>query len=92
MLINATWKRASDDALVYAAVDELFGKIEAKAKELGVFNRWKYMNYAAGHQDVIAGYGEETKRMLQDVSRKYDPEGLFQKGCVGGFKVFKDDL
>jgi hypothetical protein len=39
-------------------------------------------------QDVIGGYGEESKKRLQAASRKHDPEGLFQLGVPGVFKLF----
>ena len=35
----------------------------------------------------IAGYGEENVEILQKVSRKYDPEGVFQRLVSGGFKL-----
>lgn len=47
-----------------------------------------YLNYADQGQDVIAGYGEGNQMELRRVSRVYDPEGVFQKAVVGGFKLF----
>ncbi|KAI0006957.1 hypothetical protein F4779DRAFT_643667 [Xylariaceae sp. FL0662B] len=32
--------------------------------------------------------GAENRQKLRDVSKKYDPDGLFQKGVPGGFKLF----
>ncbi len=46
------------------------------------------MNYAWIDQDPIVSYNAENKGRLQQVSKKYDPEGVFQKGCPGGFKLF----
>ncbi|KAI1374870.1 hypothetical protein F4677DRAFT_447137 [Hypoxylon crocopeplum] len=46
------------------------------------------LNYAYEFQDPIGSYGTENKTLLQGVSKKYDPEGIFQKGCPGGFKLF----
>ena len=45
------------------------------------------MNYAWRGQMVIDGYGEDNKRFLKEVSEKYDPDGVFQKAVVGGFKL-----
>jgi FAD/FMN-containing dehydrogenase len=45
------------------------------------------LNYCAEWQRPFEGYGRENWRFLQGVSRRYDPEGLFQRGCVGGFKL-----
>ncbi|KAF2875735.1 FAD binding domain protein [Massariosphaeria phaeospora] len=60
---------------------------EAKAR--GVWNRWIYLNYADGWQGPIGSYGEANLRFLQEVSRKYDPKGVFQKQVPGGLKLFK---
>jgi hypothetical protein len=38
-------------------------------------------------QDIYDGYGEENKQRLLDVSRKYDPERVFQKLLPGGYKI-----
>lgn len=51
-----------------------------------------YMNYAYTSQDPIGSYGEENKAELQRVSNRYDPQGLFQKGVPGGFKLFPQKL
>jgi hypothetical protein len=36
---------------------------------------------------IVNGYGQDNLEFLRQASIKYDPEGLFQKGCVGGFKL-----
>jgi hypothetical protein len=40
-----------------------------------------------GTRRIIAGYGEESVSKLRATSKKYDPEGLFQKAVPGGFKL-----
>jgi len=35
----------------------------------------------------MAGYGEESLERMKGVSKKYDPEGVFQRGVPGGFKL-----
>lgn len=47
-----------------------------------------YLNYADKGQEVIRGYGEGNRKELRRVSKVYDPEGVFQKAVVGGFKLF----
>lgn len=54
----------------------------------GSASEFLYLNYADQTQDVITGYGEGNRRELRRVSRVYDPEGVFQKAVVGGFKLF----
>ena len=85
--ISTSWKMQEDDETVYELTNNILGKIEARAKQRGVFNRYKYLNYAQERQNPISGYGDENVAMLRRVSEKYDPHGLFQRGCVGGFKL-----
>jgi hypothetical protein len=45
------------------------------------------MNYAGPGQDPLSGYGEENFRYLAAMAKKYDPTGVFQTQCPGGWKV-----
>ena len=87
-VVSVSWSLASDDARIIAATKDLFAKIDKAATAAGLFNRFKYLNYATSWQDPIGGYGPENKARLRAVSRKYDPAGLFQKAVPGGFKLF----
>jgi hypothetical protein len=66
---------------------ELEAEIHTKEKEMGIFNEWLYLNYAAGWQDPIKGYGAASVAFMKGVSRNYDPIGVFQKAVPGGFKL-----
>ncbi|KAG8166973.1 hypothetical protein KVR01_002662 [Diaporthe batatas] len=48
---------------------------------------WIYLNYAHSSQEVFESYGPENVSRIRDVAKKYDPEGVFQRLCPGGFKV-----
>ena len=87
-LLSVTWTRAQDDTLINSATQTLVNKIDQATKAAGLFHRFKYLNYAAMFQDVIGSYGSASKAQLQAVSKKYDPEGYFQAGIPGGFKLF----
>ena len=63
-----------------------FNEIVA-AKDLGVYHRYIYQNYANITQDVFAGYGEENRERLREIQKKYDPEGVFSRLQPGYFKV-----
>lgn len=89
VLLTASWDNASDDAAVNAAAQSLFSQAAAKAKSLGVYNEYLYLNYAAPWQDPIKGYGTAAKSSLQAASKKYDPSQTFQKNVPGGFKLSK---
>lgn len=48
---------------------------------------WLYMNYASPDQDVLQSYGPENVRKMKEAAVKYDPKGVFQRLCPGGFKI-----
>lgn len=87
VLLSVQWKMPTDDVRIIAAAQTLFENGEAASKSAGTFNPYLYLNYAAAWQKPIAGYGAQSQKNLQSVSRKYDPRGLFQKQVPGGFKL-----
>lgn len=84
------WDEGKDDELVRGMTRWTIEEIEQFAKANGTGHRFRYLNYCDGWQRPFKGYGEEGWRFLKGVSRKYDEGGLFQKGCVGGFKLGMD--
>ncbi|KAI9677984.1 MAG: hypothetical protein M1822_008092 [Bathelium mastoideum] len=88
VLLVGTWDNGEDDTSVVKAGWQAIDEISARAKELGVFHPYIYMNYAWKDQDVISGYGTDTKLWLQRLSKIYDPDGIFQRAVPGGFKLF----
>lgn len=84
---TVNWLKDEDDELVQAITRRSIEEIEAIASKNGTSHPWRYLNYCANWQRPFKGYGEENLRFLQVVSKNYDPGGLFQKGCVGGFKL-----
>ncbi|KAL9092032.1 MAG: hypothetical protein Q9159_001030 [Coniocarpon cinnabarinum] len=87
-LISSAWDLDSDTPRVVQTAKNLISNIDNAAVETGTTNRYRYLNYAYEGQDPITGYGSDNKAFLQKVSRDYDPDGLFQTGCPGGFKLF----
>jgi hypothetical protein len=88
VLILLYWKNKSDDETVLSTARGIIEAIDKDAVAKGTSVRFKYLNYAFDFQDPIGSYGIENQKKLQDASRKYDPDGLFQKGVPGGFKIF----
>ena len=84
---TVNWDEQRDDKLVQTTIRHAIEQIDAAAAAHRTGHRYRYLNYCAEWQRPFEGYGEENWRFLRRVSRKYDPEGLFQKGCVGGFKL-----
>lgn len=88
LLLTVSWDDIADDAAIEQHAKNLFQQSEDEAKKLGLFNKYLYLNYAASWQDPFSGYGAAVKAKLQAVSKKYDPQGMFQKQVSGGFKLF----
>ena len=88
LVLSVTWSKQQDDALIRRSTQSLIEQINHATKAAGLFRAFKHLNYAADWQDPIGGYGEGIKADLQAVSRRYDPEGFFQRRVPGGFKVF----
>ncbi|KAJ5948699.1 FAD binding domain protein [Penicillium verhagenii] len=81
------WDRAEDDNLVFNMARDIVARIDAVAKEKGTGHPYRYLNYCASWQRPLEGYGENNLQFITDVSGTYDPDGLFQRGCQGGFKL-----
>ena len=88
-LLEIAWTQPGDDQHINDMAKTLITRIEQATKAANLFNRYKYLNYAANFQDPIGSYGAVSKVNLERISQKYDPTGLFQASVPGGFKLFK---
>lgn len=86
LLLNL-WRNKADDDIIIQTFRGVLEKIDEDAASRGTAVPFKYMNYAYSVQNPITSYGAESYKKLLQVSRKYDAEGLFQKGVPGGFKL-----
>lgn len=84
---TVNWALSKDDEVVQRITREAIEQIEAYAQEKGTHHRFLYLNYCAKWQKPFEGYGKKNLEFLRGVCREVDPEGLFQKGCRGGFKL-----
>ncbi|KAL8692791.1 MAG: hypothetical protein Q9218_002262 [Villophora microphyllina] len=84
---TVNWDNSIDDELVKSSVRRVIGHIDTFAAANHTGHPYRYLNYCADWQKPFTGYGDENLRFLRGVSKRYDPDGLFQKGCVGGFKL-----
>lgn len=85
--LSVSWQKAVDDKQIYATMQEVIERIDAVATANGTSHPYRYLNYCAKWQQPLEGYGEDNLQFLKEVSRRYDPDGLFQRGCEGGFKL-----
>ena len=90
VLFTVVWKNTADDELVDRTTRGIINDINQYAASKGTADPYLYLNNCASWQNPFDGYGAENKRFLQEMSRLYDPDGLFQRACVGGFKLNMD--
>lgn len=88
-VVTIFYPNERDDDRAMKGMKDMVAKQEALLKEAGLYNPFKYINYADPYQDPITSYGTKNVQNLWKTSRKYDPEGLFQTGVPGGFKLLE---
>ncbi|KAL6712134.1 hypothetical protein ACN47E_000011 [Coniothyrium glycines] len=88
---TVNWALSEDDSTVRQIAREAIEQIDAFAQEHKTHHRYRYLNYCARWQKPFHGYGQGELDFLRNVSRRVDPDGLFQRGCAGGFKLDMDD-
>ncbi|KAK8045538.1 FAD-binding domain-containing protein [Apiospora rasikravindrae] len=88
VLLLSYWADKKDDARVISFMQKALKRIERNADDRGQLVPFIYWNYAFSDQDALRSYGEENVQKLQAASKKYDPDGVFQTACPGGFKLF----
>ncbi|KAG9237432.1 hypothetical protein BJ875DRAFT_157184 [Amylocarpus encephaloides] len=85
--LSISWNSASDDTLVATTAKNVITAIENYTKAAGLYNKFKYLNYADSFQEPLSGYGASNLAKMKAASKKYDPLGVFQKAAPGGFKL-----
>ena len=63
-------------------------RLNGTAQDLGVANRYKYINYASAAQasEIFPGYGDESVQRLKSIQKAVDPRGIFTaEGLWNGF-------
>jgi hypothetical protein len=86
--ITGTWKDGKDTGAIEATAVQLLTDIERAAQEEEMQTGYVYLNYAHSGQKVF-GEGDRL-RQLRTVSKRYDPDGIFQRCVPGGFKLFEE--
>lgn len=95
--------RVTEDAIIFMAGMHVkeesmreYGDAQAKewlagvkefALEKDTFVDWMFLNYADKSQNPISTFGEENIAKIRDAATKYDPNGVFQTQCPGGYKI-----
>ncbi|RYC59910.1 hypothetical protein CHU98_g6286 [Xylaria longipes] len=89
-LISPSWSDGAQNEQVYAAARSLLDDVVARAKKLGAYDPYIYLDYAAPWQDVISSYGAKSVEKLQQLRKRVDPNQVFTKQVTGGFKIPDD--
>ncbi|KAI1360158.1 hypothetical protein F5Y08DRAFT_343948 [Xylaria arbuscula] len=87
VLLLSYWAGKNDDDRVIAFMKKALEAIKQNAATKGQLVPYIYWNYAFSDQDPLSSYGEENVEKLRNASKKYDPKGMFQTACPGGFKL-----
>ncbi|KAL7949126.1 hypothetical protein V8C42DRAFT_313385 [Trichoderma barbatum] len=88
LLFSALWTNTSSNDSIYRKGRDTLKAIKAVAERKGVLRKFEYLNYAGPHQSPLASYGADNLDFLRQVSKKYDPAGVFQRKVPGGFKLW----
>ncbi|KAL8950598.1 MAG: hypothetical protein Q9222_003378 [Ikaeria aurantiellina] len=87
MNLAIMWSSKADDDRIIAAADRVINNSIATAKSMKLDYRYIYQNYASLKQSVFAGYGQANQQRLIQISKKYDPDQVFQNLQPGYFKL-----
>ncbi|KUI73940.1 Bifunctional solanapyrone synthase [Cytospora mali] len=79
------WENAADDDLVRSVSIATTEKWKELGEERGLYVDYEYMNDASRDQSPLSKYGEANIATLKSVSRKYDPDQVFQTLQNDGF-------
>lgn len=85
--VSVSVKTATIADWVRPRIKAFLDELRAFAVSRDGFVPWTYMNYAHESQDVLQGYGKDNVIKIREAAVKYDPEGVFQTLCTGGFKI-----
>ncbi|KUJ12670.1 FAD-binding domain-containing protein [Mollisia scopiformis] len=75
--LSFRWSKIEDDTKMNAVGIRILDRAVAMTKEMDLYHRYIYQNYANASQDVFGGYGERNRMRLKEIQTKYDPEGVF---------------
>ena len=83
------WSGAQYNDVAYGWVQNTGKKIENALRDAGLYDPFHYMGDSAGYQvpEFYNGYGDANAAKLLSISKKYDPQRIFQNLMPGGFKI-----
>ena len=91
MNLAIMWSDPADDARIVAAANNVVQGSIAMATQMGLNYKYIYQNYASPNENVFAGYGAANQAKLIQISKKYDPNQVFERLQPGYFKLDGDN-
>ena len=85
--VNFSWSGDTNDVAIVAAARKIINRANTTAYTQGLGFSYIYQNYAAEEQKVFNSYGAASLKKLREVSKKYDPDQVWQKWQPGYFKL-----
>ena len=84
--LTGTWKDPKDTAAIEAVALTLINDLDIAARKNDMQTGYIFLNYAHAGQNV---FSERRRRdWLQEVSRRYDSEGILQRCVPGCYKLY----
>jgi hypothetical protein len=83
VIISVYWHEQDQTPRFNKVFKDAMEKVEVAAEQENALHPFRYANYAAWWQDPPKSWGPEAMQNLAEVSRKYDPNGFFQKQVAG---------
>jgi hypothetical protein len=77
---TGNWSLAKDDETVQRITRCAMDPIDAFAAAHGTGRRYRYINHCGSWQTAFVGYGQDSVAFIKDVSKRYDPKGVFPEG------------
>lgn len=87
LCLSTAWNLEKDDQLLISTGLKFLDTIRQKATDMGLGEDFLYLNDASSDQKIMEGYGKTNLNRLRRISKKFDPEQVFQKQVTGGFKL-----
>jgi hypothetical protein len=90
-LVSLTVDTEANQKVILPIAREFVAAINQQEQSAGHFIDWVYLNYAWGNEKPYSHYGQANIDLLEAVSHKYDPNGVFQKLHQTGFKFSEEE-
>ena len=84
---TVTWQDDAHDEAMHKAIDSMGNEVAQIAASKGLSRPQLFPNDATFSQNPMESFGSENLGRLRAVSRKYDPQQVFQRLQNGGFKL-----